>query len=176
MALTHGAPLQSQLHTKGKEIERKVNLTLKDKSKAEERVEQLKKRIEKLKSERSELTVSVPPVGEIAYSCVRMTDRGRFAQNAVKAAKDVVEQRRVAEAKAKNGLVKKKKLQTDEEFVNACLGDIERRVKELNAELEASAGSVSDERRLLKEVQRVRATKSQVRMVNVCVRNCGATK
>lgn len=112
---------------------------MKDKSKVEERVESLLRRIEKLRQERDELA----------------------QVNA--AAAEVVEQRRQAEAKAKTGLLRqRKKNQTDEEFVNSCLAAIDQKVKELNAELEASAGSVSDERRILKEMQRVRATKNQI--------------
>lgn len=130
---------QGALHSKGKEIDRKVSHTLKDKGKASERLELLAKRIDKLKAERAELETSL------------------------RASKEVVEQRRAAESKAKSGLIKKKKTQTDEEFVNACLADIEARVKEINSELErGNLGSVTEERRLLKEVQRIRATKSQI--------------
>ena len=97
------------------------------------------KRIEKLKKERDDLNV------------------------VLRQALEVVEQRRQAETKAKTGLLRqRKKNQTDEEFVTSCVQAIELRVKELNGELEASGGSVTEERRILKEMQRVRATKQQI--------------
>ncbi len=127
------------MHTKEKEIERKVKLTLKDKAKAEERVDGLLKRIEKLKHERDDLNV------------------------VLRQAMDLVEQRRQAETKAKAGLLRqRKKDQKDEDFVKSCYEAIELKCKELNAELEASGGSVTEERRILKEMQRVRATKQQI--------------
>merc|ERR1712093_904391 len=117
-----------QLHSKGKEVDRKVKLTLKDKNKAEERVEGLLRRIQKLKGELAEL------------------------QAGLKGHLDLVEQRRQAESKAKQGLLRqRKKGQSDEEFVNSCLAAIDQRVKELNQELEQHAGSVAEERRILKE-------------------------
>ena len=131
--------VQGQLHSKGKEIDRKVKLTVKDKNRAEERVQSLLRRIEKLKVERDQLS------------------------GGLKEHLDLVEQRRVAEAKAKNGLLRqRKKGQSDDEFVSSCLAAIEQRVKDLDHELEQNAGSVGDERRILKEMQRVRATKTQI--------------
>ncbi len=116
-----------------------MKLTLKDKTKAEERVEGLLKRIDKLKHERDELN------------------------QVLRQAMEVVEQRRQAETKAKAGLLRqRKKNQSDDEFVSSCVQAIEMRVKELNQELEASAGSVTQERQILKEMQRVRATKQQI--------------
>lgn len=130
--------LQQGLQQKGKEIERKVSLTQKDKNKSQDRVEGITKRIEKLQAEANEIAAKKKVLSERVEQC------------------------RVAEAKARNGLPAKKKDQSDEDFVNLCLAKIEEKCKDLNAQIEASAGSASEERRLLKEVQRVRASKSNI--------------